>query len=236
MKIMKICAVLSGAVLASALFSDVEAAPITFSNLSPTAINIPDFVPGAPDPIILSVEVPDIGTVTDVNVTVFGIDHPRLFDLEIYLQGPGGETVVLLDDAGDFFNSPVGGVDLTFDDEASGPVPDPGPIVSGSVTPSGFDGDVAIDADPTILGLSDPNDLLDSLSVFDGTNVAGVYTLFVLDSIPTPSNFVGSFDGFSITFETTDVPDPTDLSSPGALALLLPGLAALCLAKRRRRR
>lgn len=43
-----------------------------------------------------TITVPDIGQVTDVNVTLTGLDHSYVGDLDVLLVGPGGEQVMLV--------------------------------------------------------------------------------------------------------------------------------------------
>src|SRR5437867_4277941 len=71
--------------------------------------------------------------VTSVTVDLFGVEHARPDDLDILLVGPVGQEVVLMSDAG--ADNSVGALDVTFDDNASGPPSDEGVLASGVFQP-----------------------------------------------------------------------------------------------------
>jgi subtilisin-like proprotein convertase family protein len=140
-------------------------------------------------------------SVTDVNVTVSGLGHTFPDDIGLLLVSPAGQSVILMTDSGGEVN--VGGINLTFDDAASGALPDFSRISSGTYLPSrgtsGFGGD----------GCTTPASFPDtapagpygsSLSVFNGTNPNGTWKLYVIDDSLADA---GSISGWSLDISTT---------------------------------
>ncbi len=130
--------------------------------------------PGTPYPSPVSAA--GEGIVTDVNVRISNLSHDFPDDADILLTGPGGQSTLLLSDAGG--SAPATSVDLTFDDEAAGPVTDP--LVSGVYRPSDI-----TDPFPDLLPSPAPAAPFGStLSVFDNTVGDGVWSLYVVDDDP----------------------------------------------------
>ncbi len=108
-----IAAVLTGA-LVTATAPGASAATTTFNAPAPLAINdhlfapssgggavtIPAMGPAVTYPVPLTV-AGIAGTITDVNVTLLGLEHTYPADLDVMLVGPGGQHVVLMSDVGD---------------------------------------------------------------------------------------------------------------------------------------
>jgi subtilisin-like proprotein convertase family protein len=152
------------------------------------AITIPLLGQATPYPSTIS--VPGSGVVADVNVTLTGLTHTYSPDIDVLLVGPAGQNVVLMADTGN--NSGTGpwavsGVNLTFDDAATTSLPVSAILTSGTYKPTdaglgGFNGTPPAPAGP--YGTT--------LSVFNGTNPAGVWKLFVYDDTNADS---GTFSG-----------------------------------------
>src|SRR5919202_2345961 len=67
------------------------------------------------------------GTITDLDVELDSFEHTRPDDVDVLLVGPGGQTALLMSDAGGDFDvvaSSAGLLYLMFDDEASSSLPD----------------------------------------------------------------------------------------------------------------
>lgn len=170
----------------------------TFSN--PGSINIPAGAPastsGPAGPYPSTIAVSGLtGPVSKVTVTLSGMNHTFPDDIDILLVGPAGQKMILMSDAGgslDLIN-----VNLTFDDDAASPLPDSTQIVSGTFRPTNFGtGDTFVAPAPGPPYGS-------ALSVFNGTDPNGTWSLFVTDDAGAD---VGSIaGGWSLTI-TTSVP------------------------------
>ncbi len=166
-------------------------------------ISIPDFGEATPYPA--SLEVSGLaGTIADVNVTIAGLSHPFPDDLDMLLVGPLGQSVLLMADVGG--RQPASAVTITFDDSAPAALGDRARLGSRSARPSsgtalgggnccGFEG-----GPPAPETAPDP-----ALSVFDGTDPNGTWSLFVFDD--TGGDF-GSIDGgWSLEISLVEAPE-----------------------------
>ena len=161
----------------------------SFSNTA--NITIPNS--GAASPYPSNITVAGLpGTVTDVNVSLFGIDHLRPEDLDILLVGPAGQKMILMSDTGG--SSGVTGVDLVFDDEAVNSLS--GTLMSGTYKPTNIgSGDTFPSPAP-----SGPYD--STLSVFDGASPNGTWSLYVYDDhAPRNGSIAG---GWGVNFPSVN--------------------------------
>ncbi len=151
-----------------------------FSNIAD--ISIPDSGPGVPYPSTINVSGVS-GLVGKVTVTLSNINHTFPDDVDILLVAPAGQSVLLMSHAGD--GDAVSNVSLTFDDAAAGQLPPASQISSGTFRPSGFDpGSVVFPNAVAPLRNPPPPPYGNSLSLFNGTNANGPWSLYVLDSSP----------------------------------------------------
>lgn len=104
--------------------------------------------------VVSSFVVPDSVTILDLNVLI-DLEHNRLDDLSIELEGPNGQSILLFDRACGTNSDLI----LSFDDEGQD-----------------------FDCSQTASNLSFK--ALSDLQIFDGTNSAGTWTLTVEDLIP----------------------------------------------------
>ncbi|MGZ5300844.1 MAG: IPT/TIG domain-containing protein [Actinomycetota bacterium] len=149
-------------------WSALPAAATVYSNTG--AITIPSAGQATPYPSTVAVPTP--GVVADVKVSLTGFSNTYSYDVDVLLVGPTGKNVVLMADNGTNASS----ANLTFDDAASAPLPGTGggAMVTGTYKPSNagaFNGTPPAPAGP--YGAT--------LSVFDGTNPNGNWSLFVFD-------------------------------------------------------
>jgi large repetitive protein len=173
-----------------------SAVSITFSNPSP--ITIPSVGTATPYPSTINVSGV-VGLVGDVNVTLTGVSHTFPSDIGVLLVGPVGQKVILMDGAGG--GTPIVNVNITIDDQASSSLPSSGGIPSGSYRPTNFfPSDVFAPPAPGA-----PYSSL--LSVFNGTNPNGVWSLFIQDFSLGDSGSVSG--GWSL--QITAVPEPSTL-------------------------
>ena len=146
-----------------------------------------------PYPSTITIPAGD-GKILAVEVVVNGIAHTFPDDIDMQLVGPTGTSVVLMSDAGG--SNVLTGVDVTFSDAASGAIPDSAAITNGSYKPADYStGDVYPAPAPA------PGGVL--LAAFNGTNPAGVWSLFVADDA---GGDVGTISGWSIRI-TVDCDD-----------------------------
>ena len=200
-------------------FGAAQASAVVFSN--PAAIAVPasgDKGPATPYPS--QIVVAGLGSsITDVNVKFSGLGHTAPTDVDALLVGPLGQTVLLMSDApqGSACADDVLGADLTFDDAAAGPIPN-ATLASGTYKPTDYDSILV--GSPCTLGgevfpapaPSEPPSYGTTLSVFNGTNPNGTWSLYVVDD---DINDVGSIaGGWSL-----DIAAPPTCAAPGPGAI-----------------
>ena len=159
----------------------------------------------APYPSTISVS--GVGTASDVNVTLHGIDADFPADTDILLVGPGGQQATLMSDVGDGYV--LDDVTLTLDDEAAQAMPGDAPIVAGSYKPTNIGlSDTYPGSAPVPTGAA-------LLSAFDGVSANGEWRLFAKDDL---GGYVMSFTGWSldITWSDNQVPTGTIAVNGGA--------------------
>lgn len=134
------------------------------------------------------------GLVTGVTVGLQGLSHSRVADVEILLVGPGGQTVLLMSNAGG--SNGVNGVNLTFDDAATVQLPLYGQILSGTYLPTS--------GGSNIFDMPAPNPPYGAtLSTFNGLDPNGDWFLYVYDDTTKKS---GSLDqGWSLNLTTSNI-------------------------------
>src|SRR5215212_9119807 len=80
------------------------------------------------------------GTISDVNVKLNGFSHGFPDDVAVQVVGPDGTSVLLMSDVGGppLFGDTaiVNGINLTFDDEATPPLPDNALLTTGTYKPT----------------------------------------------------------------------------------------------------
>ncbi len=165
---------------------------------NPGLITIPAGAPavtsGAASPYPSTIAVSGVtGTVAKVTVQLVNINHTFPDDLDILLVGPGGQSVLLMSDAGgspDLIN-----VTLTFDD--AGPaLPDSTLIAPGTYRPTNFG------AGDTFPAPAPAPPFGSVLAVFNGVDPNGTWRLFVFDDAGADvGNIAG---GWSLSFQTAE--------------------------------
>ncbi len=169
-----------------------------FTQTLSTAIQVPALVTaaGAGDPYPSTITVSGASTIVDLNVTLSSLTHSFPGDFRVVLVGPAGQNLVLI--AGNGGGTDIGGVMLTLDDEAATAV-GTGAFTTGSFRPRGGTTTQPAPA-PVPTGST-------ALTVFDGTDPNGVWSLYVSDGA---GGDVGAFSGgWSLTL---GVPVPPGLA------------------------
>jgi subtilisin-like proprotein convertase family protein len=137
------------------------------------------------------------GVVTDVNVVLDGFFHRYPDDLDILLQGPGGQKVMLMSDAcGEY---PMNAYGFEFDDEAAGQMADGG---GGNVCDKRGYKPTDYQPGDSMPSPAPAGPYGTSLGVFDGVDPNGDWNLFVND------DFLGGEGFFTVpyTIELTTRP------------------------------
>ena len=165
---------------------------------NPAIISIPSSGAASPYPSIINVSG-FTETVAKATVTLHNVNHTWPDDIDIILVGPGGQHTYLMSDAG--FNYDLVDVTLTFDD-AAGPVPDGSQIVAGTYQPTDY---APTDTFPAP---APPGPYGTSLSLFEGIDPNGTWSLYVVDDSGGDAGYIA--DGWSLALYTGDVVTMTD--------------------------
>ncbi len=132
--------------------------------------------PAAPYPSTINV-AGVVGNVSKVTVTLKNMNHTFPDDIDVLLVGPGGQKILIMSDAG-------GSADLvnntyTFDDGAAATLADGALSASGTYKPSNFGTGDTFPAPAPVGPYPDPQ----LLSVFNGVNPNGTWSLFIVDDV-----------------------------------------------------
>lgn len=146
------------------------------------------------------------GMVRKVTATLLNVQHTAPDDLDVLLVGPKGDTVLLMSDAGG--GSGISGVNLTFDD-AGALLPDSSTIASGSYRPTDFE------SGDTLPAPAPAGPYGSALSVFDGGDPNGTWSLYVADDLVGESGRIAG--GWALSITTVDPVNTTaDLKVVGS--------------------
>jgi subtilisin-like proprotein convertase family protein len=187
---------------------------------SSTPIAIPSNAQANPSSITVSgFDTP----IADVNVSLNVLTHPTASDLDVLLVGPGGQTALIMSDAGDEALNDS----LTFDDQAAAQLPPSDNLVSGIFQPTNYDYTTAPDVfsppAPTNPGSGS------ALAVFNGANANGTWTLFIReqDNLPVET---GSLGGWTLRITTANGvprPAPDTFQAQAGTTLTVPAAGVL---------
>ncbi len=187
-----LAACLVGLVTAVWLGTAASAGTGTFQNT--TALTIPDY--GAASVYPSEITVSGLaGTITDVNATITGFSHTGPTGVRVLLVGPGGQFTELMSSVGGYVD--VDNVDLTFDDAAASTLPQYTQLVSGTYKPTSYWTDMWFPS-PAPAGPYPT-----SLSVFDGANADGTWSLYVFDSAGEHGGSISGGWSLQITTESS---------------------------------
>lgn len=147
----------------------------TFANASQIALPAIATTEGPSDPFPATIEVGGFkkGKIKDVNLILHDFSHTRPEDIEVMLVAGNGRNATVLSDVGG--NNAAADLILTLDDEAAAPLPAATQLVSGAFQPiNDGPGDFFPGSGVTPSGNV-------ALSVFDGGNPNGMWSLFGWD-------------------------------------------------------
>ncbi|MDY7076378.1 MAG: LamG-like jellyroll fold domain-containing protein, partial [Chloroflexota bacterium] len=161
--------------------ADIIATRRTGSAANPSSIAIPTS-PFTPVKALLypsTISVSGLaGTVIKATVTLHNVTHKWVNQLDVLLVGPDGQSVILMSDAAGNFYYALHTETVTFDDDASSPVPE-WDILPGDYRPSNYGADADSFPSPAPSGPYGA-----ALSVFDGIRPNGDWRLYVVDDVP----------------------------------------------------
>ena len=172
--------------------ADIAVKDETLHAQNSTFIGIPDQGAATPSPTSVTI-TGEPGTVTDINVSLVTLTHTAPRDLLVTLVGPQGQQVNVMRLAGG--TTDVNKILVTFDDEASETLSLNEAMTTGAYKPADI-----------ISG--------SSLSVFDGTDPNGTWSLFVTDTSALDSGQIEL--GWAMTIQraprTAPYPSTIDVS------------------------
>ena len=156
-----------------------------------------DAGPAAPYPNAFDMPVNLRGRIKKLRVRLHALTHTFPDDLDMLLQGPGGQTVLLMSDAGHSVD--VNTINLTFDDAAPR-FPTCSVIQSGIYRPTNHEGVIP----DTFPAPAPAPPYGTALSVFNNTLPAGTWRLWVVDD---SGGDVGSLSNWTLEIQTVDKGD-----------------------------
>ena len=174
--------------------------PAIFTNPAPITIN--DNAAGTPYPSnVVVANLPTSG-VTVKSVTLNGFNHTWSGDVDVVLQSPTGQNVILLGRLGNDAAVTATGVNLKFIDAAATAVPTTSPMASGTYKPTNYNASPFSFLAPGPQNIVTPvNPANPTLATFTG-NMNGTWKLYVEDRVG--GDFGTITGGYSIEFN-----DPT---------------------------
>lgn len=165
-----------------------------------SAITIPSIGAALPFSSRLTVASGSADPISDVEVTLYNFYHNSLDDVDILLVGPTGAKTFLMSDAGG--SNSVDGITLTFSNLAAAPVPDSDPLSSGRWRPMNYfnEDDFGTPNNDLFDAPAPPGPYVADLSVFNGTNPDGVWSLYVKDDASDAAGKIMA--GWSLSIKT----------------------------------
>ncbi|HMN41924.1 MAG TPA: hypothetical protein PKE29_13855 [Phycisphaerales bacterium] len=188
-----------------------------------TPITIPLGAPGTTfgpaDPYPSSVTVSGVNApIGEVKVVLRGFTHTFMYDLDMLLVGPGGQSVLIVNRAGGVSPGPMN-VEYIFSQDAL-PMPISAIAPSGRYRPTRDPGNAVIALNAPAPGL--PYAL--SLDAFKGRSANGTWSLYILDRA---GGDVGSMTGWSLIIaEAPAYANPSPITIPAGAPVTTVGPAA----------
>jgi Ca2+-binding RTX toxin-like protein len=199
-------AILAVAIALLAAGSRALAASHTFENAAPIAI--PPSGAAAPYPSAITVSGIR-GPIADIDVTLRSFSHTCPTDVDVLLVGPKDDKTLVWSDAGGYrcLGERASDVTFTLDDEAASTYPcreNPSGTFKPTDNPPTPDGECGTAGEDAFPPPTPAGPYRVALSVFDGTNPNGTWSLYVVDDAGEED---GSFaGGWSLKI---DIAEPT---------------------------
>ena len=177
-----------------------------FSN--PSSITIPSSSVSTPYPSTIDVSG-EVGTITNLMVTLNGMSHTYPGDVNVLLVGPGGQTVVLMSDT--VGSIPMTNVTFTLSDQAYYPLPPPSyALLDGTFQPT----DLAPNHTDPPYAFPAPAPTppyTTSLATFDGLSPNGTWSLYISDGGTDDGGQISG--GWSLAITTVSPPTISGLTN-----------------------
>jgi hypothetical protein len=172
---------------------------VTFSNTAPIAI--PDFGIATPYPSDITVAgLPGGPIAGTAEVTINGLTHTFTGHVGIVLVGPGGAALLVQDGAGD---GTVANLTYTLSDTGTTQLPATGIWGSGIYKPTSYYTDHSFPPPGPGTAYGNPGpaggNSATFASIFGGTNINGVWSLYVVDFASGNSGMIAG--GWSLSFK-----------------------------------
>jgi uncharacterized repeat protein (TIGR01451 family) len=152
------------------------------------------------------------GVLGKVTVTLANFNHTYPGDVNVLLVAPSGAKALIMSHAGD---QPVTGLNLTFDDSATGVLPAAGQLFSGVWQPTAYSPAPGLGGFPSN---APAGPYSSTLSAFNGVNPIGPWSLYVFDDAGGDSGAISN--GWSLTL--TSVTPVNQLADLGLSAVAAP--------------
>src|SRR5438552_7256168 len=195
----------------------VQPQAFLFSNPNQITIFDSSTTPTRAEPYPSTISVAGLsGKLTKVRVGLNNLSHPRPSDIDILLVGPGGQSVLLMSDAGG--GNAVNNVYLAFDDDANTSVPNSSGISAGTYKPTDIN-DGSVDFFPAP---APQPPFANALRVFT-SSPNGIWSLYVVDDQVGNGGTITGGWSLSLLTDTSPPQSPpilvnnTNDSGPGSL-------------------
>ena len=153
-------------------------------------ITINDVAKATPYPSVVNVKCL-FGKLRKLSLTLHQLSHTYPDDIDMLLVGPNGMAIKLMSDVGG--GNSINAISLTFDQSAADLLPDDGQIFTGAYQPTDFEINDAFPA-PAVT-----TNVVTSLSAYNGCNLNGNWSLYVLDDAGGDSGQIAQ--GWSLRME-----------------------------------
>ena len=131
--------------------------------------------------------------IQDVNVRLNVYSHTQPADVDVLLVGPQGQTAMIMSDVAAASTASLDS--LILDDQAANSLPKQDDLTSGTFKPTNYEFTSQPDRFPPNPRIPSPLPSNSSLSVFNGTDPNGTWTLFVVDADDDAADYSGTIAG-----------------------------------------